>query len=250
VITFHSVAKAHSTSTTRDNLHTLLEALETPLGLFALYGTLVSLIQRDWRVLPLLAWFLAIFYLLWQQMMPLLNHHLVTLVPPLVLLATLSLAPFPFISKSSRLQIQLGTRIAVIALCVIIMYFSTIIMITYQQVQQQANGSDTQTSFQVAHDLDAVTQPDQLVITDAQYLVAQANRNTPPQLVDTSFVRIQSGYLSTAQVVQIAEQPSVRAVLFYTGRLRQMQTFYLWVTQHFHKIHAYGNERELWIKMG
>jgi hypothetical protein len=123
-------------------------------------------------------------------------------------------------------------------------------MITYQQVQQQANGSDTQTSFQVAHDLDAVTQPDQLVITDAQYLVAQANRNTPPQLVDTSFVRIQSGYLSTAQVVQIAEQPSVRAVLFYTGRLRQMQTFYLWVTQHFHKIHAYGNERELWIKMG
>src|SRR5262249_25232132 len=61
---------------------------------FALYGTLVSLLRRDWRVFPLLVWFLAIFYLLWQQM-PLWSHHLVTLVPPLVLLATMSLLQYP-----------------------------------------------------------------------------------------------------------------------------------------------------------
>lgn len=249
VITFHTAAKAHSASTTSDNLHMLLLALETPLGLFALYGTLLSLIRRDWHVLPLLAWFLAIFYLLSQQL-PLFHHHLVTLVPSLILLATMGLAPFPFPRQSPRLQIQLSNSIAVIALCVIIMYFSTMTIITYQQVRQQANGMDIQMSFQVAHDLNVVTQPDQLVITDAQFLVAQANRNTPPELVDTSFVHIQSGYLSDTQLVRAAEQPSVHAILFYTGRLHQMQTFYLWVTQHFHKIHDYGNERELWIKMG
>ncbi len=244
VITFHTAAKAHSTSTTRDNLHILIAALKTPLAAFALYGTLVSLARRDWRVLPLLAWFFAIFFLLWQQL-PLLPHHLVTLVPPLVLLAMMSLGPLPL---RMRIRIPLGNSIAVIALCVTIVYFSSTIISTYQSVQQQATGTGVTTNLLVAHDLDAVTQPDQLVITDAQFLAAQANRNTPPQLVDTSLVRIQSGYLSDAQLIQLASQPNVHTVLFYTGRLQEMQGFSLWVSQHFHKVRDYGNGSALWIK--
>jgi hypothetical protein len=138
---------------------------------------------------------------------------------------------------------------AVIALCVTIVYFMSILMGTYQRVQQQADGMDTQISLQVIRDLDTVTRPDQLVITDAPFLVAEANRSTPSQLVDTSLVRIQSGYLSNVQLIQISRQPSVHTVLFYTGRLYQMQEFYLWVGQHFHKVRSYGNERELWTKI-
>lgn len=284
VITFHTAAKAHTTSTIAENLQTLLQALKTPLGLFALYGTLVSLARRDWCVLPLIAWFLAIFYLLWQQL-PLLSHHLVTLVPPLVLLAAMSLSPFPVMRRPSHLQENLlqypktdrrngekplllphtnnskemmpkmsnifvvGNSIAIIALCLTMLYFEPMIMNTYQEAQQQANGMDAQTSLQVAHDVDTVTQPDQLVITDAQFLVAEANRSTPPQLVDTSFVRIQSGYLSNEQLTQLAEQSSVHAILFYTGRLYQQKAFYRWVSQHFHEVRDYGGGRELWAKI-
>ena len=129
------------------------------------------------------------------------------------------------------------------------MYFVPIIVSTYQGTQQQANGIDTQMSRRVIQDLDAVTRPDQLVITDAQFLVAEANRSTPPQLVDTSFVRIQSKYLSEQQLVQIASQSNVRAVLLYTGRLHQMGGFYLWVSEHFRKVENYGNGRELWSKI-
>jgi hypothetical protein len=119
----------------------------------------------------------------------------------------------------------------------------------YQYVRQQANGADTKMSIQVAHDLDAVTRPDQLVVTDAQFLVAKARRSTPPQLVDTSFVRIQSGYLSNAQLIEISRQSNVHTVLFYTGRLGGMRGFYLWVSQHFRKSQDYGNGRELWTKI-
>jgi 4-amino-4-deoxy-L-arabinose transferase-like glycosyltransferase len=248
VITYHTVAEGHSTSANGGNLHKLWLALKTPLGALALYGMLVSLVRRDWRVLPLIAWFLAVFYLLWRQV-PLFHHHLVTLMPPLVLLATMSLGPFPIIRGPSRLRFSLGNSITIVALCVIIVYFVPIFSSTYQRTQRQGNSTNTHMSLQVAHDLDAVTQPDQLVITDAPFLVAEAKRSTPPQLVDTSFVRIQSGYLSAEQLTQLAKQSNVHAVLFYTGRLRQVRAFRLWVSQHFHKVQSYGNGRELWVKM-
>jgi 4-amino-4-deoxy-L-arabinose transferase-like glycosyltransferase len=248
VITFHTTASAHTTSTKQGNLHMLWQALATPLGVFALYGTLVSLVRRDWHILPLIAWFIAIFYLLWQQL-PLFQHHLVTLVPPLVLLAAMSLGPLPVIRGSSRLRLYSGNGMAIIALCVTIVYFLPIVRSTYQEIQQQANGPNIHMGLQVTRDLDAVTRSDQLVITDAPFLVAEADRSTPPQLVDTSFVRIQSGYLSNAQLIQIAGQSRVHMVLFYTGRLYQMQPFYLWVSQHFQKVHDYGGGRELWSKI-
>jgi 4-amino-4-deoxy-L-arabinose transferase-like glycosyltransferase len=248
VITFHTTAKAHSTLSARNNVGPLMRALLTPLGALALYGTLVSFVRRDWRVLPLIVWLLAILYLLWQQV-PLFPHHLVILVPPLVFLATLSLNPLPFIRDFSRLRVYLANGVTIIALCVTIVYFLPMIMSNYQKAQQQVNEVDTQRDLQVAGDLDAVTRPDQLVITDAQFLVAQANRSTPPELVDTSLVRIESNYLSDEQVIRIAERSSVHTVLFYTGRLYHLERFHLWVSQRFQKIHDYGNGRELWIKI-
>jgi hypothetical protein len=248
VITFHTTAKAYGASTIGSNFHTLVQALVSPLGVFALYGTLVSLLRKDWRVLPLIAWFLAVFYLLWQQV-PLFAHHLVTLDPPLVLLATAGLGPLPSLDKHSRLWIYGRDILVLIGVCVTVMSGLLQIWGGYQHVLQQANGADTKMSLQVVRDLDAVTQPDQLVITDAQFLVAKANRSTPPQLVDTSFVRIQSGYLSNAQLIEISRPSSVHTVLFYTGRLGEMRGFYLWVSQHFRKVQDYGNGRELWSKI-
>jgi len=137
VITFHTAAKAQSALTTSDNFSTLLHALATPLGVFALYGTVVSLIRREWHVLPLMAWFLAIFYLLWQQL-PLFPHHLVTLVPPLVLLAMMSVGPLPVIRGSSRLRVYLGNSIAIVALGIAVAYFVPMVRSTYQGAQLQA----------------------------------------------------------------------------------------------------------------
>src|SRR5262249_24450896 len=149
-----------------------------------------------------------------------------------------------------RLWLYLGHSIAIIALCMTIVDSLPVIRNTYQGMRQQANGAQTHMSLQVIRDLDAVTRSDQLVITAAPFLVAEADRSTPPQLVDTSFVHIQIGYLSDAQLIKIARQSEVHTVLFYTGRLHEMQVFYLWVSQHFHMVHDYGGGRELWSKIG
>jgi len=107
----------------------------------------------------------------------------------------------------------------------------------------------TQSNMHVAQDLQHVTKQGQLVITDAQFIAALADRNTPASLVDTSNVRIFTGYVTTQQLIEAASQPQVQAVLFYQDRLDLMRpSFYNWVQQHFHLAHHYDTKKELWVK--
>jgi len=101
----------------------------------------------------------------------------------------------------------------------------------------------------VIHDLQRFAKQDQLVITDAQFIAAQAGRSTPASLVDTSDVRIFTGYVTTQQLIKEASQPQVQVVLFYTDRLDMMlPSFYNWVRQHFHLVYHYGSGQELWVR--
>lgn len=77
--------------------------------------------------------------------------------------------------------------------------------------------------------LQAATAPSDLVVTDDQYMAALAGRNTPPQLVDTSVVRVASGDLTTQSVEAIAERSGTHAFLFSTGRLLQLTDLNSWV---------------------
>jgi hypothetical protein len=117
--------------------------------------------------------------------------------------------------------------------------------------RNMAATSNTNPQQQVVKDLQTYTQPNQLVITDSQFLVALAGRSTPPDLVDTSSVRVQSGYLTARQLITDAARPQVQAILFYTGRLRppQLAPFDTWVTTHYRLVRNYGNGNGLWIKI-
>ncbi len=87
-------------------------------------------------------------------------------------------------------------------------------------------------------------------MTDAQFIADMAGRNTPPELVDTSMVRIASGDLTLQQIIVATSQPQVHAVLFFSGRfyLRNVRPFHEWVAAHFHLLHAYGQGMELWVR--
>jgi hypothetical protein len=108
----------------------------------------------------------------------------------------------------------------------------------------------TQLESKVATDLRLATGPNQLVVTDAQFIAGLADRTTPPALVDTSSVRITSNYLTLSQLENATSQPQVRAVLFFTGRfyLPNVAGYHAWVAQHFHLLHNYGAGRELWVR--
>jgi len=280
VVTFHTDAKTYFLDTQSGNSTNIGSTLESLLGASALYGTVIALLRRDWRIIPLLVWLVATIYLLWQQV-PLFLHHLVVLIPPLIALATIGVAPITrtekrprllvghllrllplkttfaskkpaflkVISKATHPLVHIATVITIIlALCQIVSNIQPIRSF-YDSSYLNAHSQSTQPNIHVIHDLQRFTKQDQLVITDAQFIAAQAGRSTPASLVDTSDVRIFTNYVTTQQLIEEASQPQVQVVLFYTDRLDMMlPSFYNWVSQHFHLAYRYGSGEELWVK--
>jgi 4-amino-4-deoxy-L-arabinose transferase-like glycosyltransferase len=290
VVSFHTDAKTNlliSSSKaksynldTQQNTTLIQNVLVSLLGASALYGTIAALLQRNWRVIPLLAWLAATIYVFWQQV-PLLSHHMVAVIPPLIGLSVMGVAPITHTGKRLRILMGRSLRLfplkiafankklaflktvfkapdplANLTMVLAIMLVLCQVVINFQAIRSfydtsylNAHSQATQSDLHVAHDLQQVTKQDQLVITDAQFIVAQAGRNTPASLVDTSNVRIFTGYVMTQQLIEAASQPQVQAVLFYHDRLDLMRpSFYNWVCQHFHLAHHYGNKEELWVK--
>jgi hypothetical protein len=280
VITFHQVAGAAAPGTLDGNLSRLEPALLSPLTLVAIYGTSVALLRRDWQVIPLLAWLLVTLLLL-ATFHPLFPHHIIALEPPLIALAVsgvagrasykpvflrlsqLGYAPEKVASWIGRLATLLLLCTSLLGLWQDVQYYratssievGNAVLNPWSGLQLQAvrgsagPGNPLQGDLRVARDLQNVLAPEQWVVTDAQFIAGLADRDTPPALVDTSSIRIDTGYITLTRLEQVAAVPRVHAVLFYTDRLYwELPSFVTWVTQHFHLLYTYGPGRQLWVR--
>ena len=258
VVTFHTSAGSLFRKAQPQNIQLMQHLLTSITAFTALYSTIVALMRRDWRVLPLLAWFGATVLMLWLQT-PLFHHHLVALIPPLVSLAIVGISPIgrnekwasTLVKEWTSILVNVATVITIIALLFVSYTNWQEEQLYYRSSLAQATSKTVQQDARAVQDLQNETIPGQLVITDAQFLAGLADRNTPPSLVDTSLVRILTGNVTAKQLIQEASQPQVHAVLFYTYRLdvKPIADFHAWVSQHFHLVHHYGIGQELWIKV-
>jgi 4-amino-4-deoxy-L-arabinose transferase-like glycosyltransferase len=253
-ITFHDDAARILSSTQQDNAAMLQTALTSMLTLAALYGIVASLLRRDWRVIPLIGWLLVTIYFLWHQV-PLFLHHLVALAPPLIALAVMGIGDLSIYKQgtSARFASKATTYLTWVAIALILV--TAVLDVRqdrsyYRTAEALSVSGLIQLESHVASDLRQAITPSQLVVTDAQFIAGLADRDTPPSLVDSSAVRINSGYLTLSQLESVTSQPQVHAVLFFTGRfhLSNVAAFHAWVTQHFHLLHDYGGGRELWTR--
>lgn len=255
-ITFHSdAAQVYSTPTTQqDNFAAIQGALTSLLTLTAMYGVVAALLRRDWRVIPFIAWLLTTLYLLWHQV-PLFPHHLVALAPPLIALAVMSMSDTSTQKKNSSSGFMPGATTYLTWVAIALILVTALLDVRqdrsyYRTAQASSVSALTQFETRVATDLRKATTHEQLVVTDAQFIAGLADRTTPPDLVDTSAVRINTGYLTLSQLESATAQPQVHAVLFFTGRfnLPNVAAFHAWVAQNFHLLHDYGAGRELWVR--
>ena len=84
-------------------------------------------------------------------------------------------------------------------------------------------------------------------LSDSQYVAALANRDVPPQMVDTSSVRIRSGYLTAAQLKHIVKESRVSAILFATGRFNRLSEFRSFVEERFLPAAHFGKDGVLYV---
>jgi hypothetical protein len=198
VVTFHLAAKKMMIASQSENVHTLGQFFyaNRVLAAVAVISVLVTVMRRDWRILPLLAWFLASLILLVVQV-PLWGRHAIVLIPPLIAIVVLGLKGLPMIPMRRPITWeQRGALLMGVLALGTIAWGVRHDYHHYRDLLTWGPNSADQWIAQVAADLERATGPGQWVITDAQFAAALANRDTPPWLVDTSVTRISSGYLT------------------------------------------------------
>lgn len=226
-------------------------------------------VRLAWRMAPPALWALASAILLVRQT-PLFPHHITLLAPPLALMAALALplatgvAPETATAGESLRQgrrrakqapresmapptggLRPSLGMAVVGVMVVITLIGLLRGIGADQMASQPQPALTQT---IVVALQAFTAPNDLIVSDDEYVVALANRSVPPQLVDTSQVRISSGYLTTAQIEGIILTDDVRFVLFASGRFQLAPNFAAWVRANFRQVASFGKGKALYLR--
>jgi hypothetical protein len=251
VVRYHLAASQYAGRGLYYNVVLLLQIpMEYPLIILALVSLLVGLNRRAWILIPPLLWLLVcLAFLLRQQ--PLFDHDRVVLVPPLVLIAGLIACHFqPTSYALPRLRFSSLSALApeqvLPVLCAGVLLVSAAVGAV--GAHRDAERPLSQVSVEMSSALRAATLPQDLVATDDQYIAGLADRDVPPQLVDTSMVRIVSGYLTASQLESIITRLDIRVILFASGRFNLIPGFSTWVAANYTKIADFGDGHALYMK--
>jgi len=219
------------------------------LVLLFVVGPLLALDRPTAKILPPLAWLLASLVLLLRQQ-PLFDHHVALLIPPLALLAGIVVgdvlnAPEGHLRAWPQTLKRTDTRRLVF---VMVGFVSLLLLVMSASRNATAARPITADQRLTSTALERLTVPGDVVVSDDQYVAGLADRDVVPQLVDTSLVRIATGYLTTPQIEAIITQSDARVVLFASGRFDQLPGFRAWVRANFTEVGTFGGGRALYMK--
>lgn len=191
-----------------DNLHRVVHFLDprTPFAWLVLLALVVSV--TPWRprlrlpLWPLLAWTLAsALFLVWHH--PLHDNHMVLLAVTIALPAGIVLG---------GAAAQLGGRRALAAALVLVLAWSAGFAQEWRRDNRNAAAEPADILWAVKQ-IDRRTRPGELVVTDEPIVDVLARRHSPGRLVDTAFLRFESGLLTDQQVLDVIDRDHIRAVV-------------------------------------
>jgi uncharacterized membrane protein len=241
-VRFH-LAAAHSNShTLGSNLEIIWRALlASPLLYMGAVAVALLVWQRAWTSVPAVVWACAAIAMLAQQQ-PLFAHHAVLISPALALVAGYGacVAWTAFASSDHQAVALTVGRIVLILACAFGLFVNW-------RNNAAANVPLPTRSIEMAIALQGVSAPTEVVLSDDQYVATLANRDVPPELVDTSAVRITSGYLTTAQMEQFITRTRVHVILFASGRFDLLPGFRAWVVAHYTQVASFDHGGALYL---
>lgn len=199
VVRFHSDARGIDAASLGDNLRRIVRFPDprTPFGWLVPAGAAASLAARArGRPLgtgPLWLWAaVSAVYLVWQR--PLHDHHTVLLAVALGTAAGASLG---------AVVARLEGRAATVAAGVLSLFVAAGFVQEARRLERNGAGEPAEVRWAVER-LRAETPANALVVTDLPIVAVRAHRRVPGRLVDTSAVRLASGYLTRAEVLAAA----------------------------------------------
>lgn len=222
-----------------------------PLIVFALFG--------GWRGLAVLAWAaFAWFGLINQQ--PLQDHNVPTLVPPLALAIgygwgqlwsiMLRLARWTSSIAPRRAWIgAVGTAAFLVVALLALVRLEHHVAPAWSALRTiDAHGEEDAINLRVDPFVLAHSKPGDFILTDQQTIANWVDRDVPPGLADTSYVRMDTGYLTGPQIIAESTKYSVTVVVFASGRITRFPDVVQWVNENFPHHQDTGNGRVVYWK--
>jgi 4-amino-4-deoxy-L-arabinose transferase-like glycosyltransferase len=249
---FHWQARAAFDFDRMANLRQIGEYLLKNSGLSALavYGCISLFSMRRWgRGLLIIAWFFLITAVLVNHA-PLWPHLLVMLLFPLALGSGVAIGELVqyarTMGKQARSWQQKG--LLLIGLCALAYYLiglPSIVDINSRRLMAYK----TEVGLAVTDFVAAITDPEDWVITDEPLVPFCAGRKVPPYLSDISYVRTQTGYLTTDDLITLTEDYRPQAIVVWSeGRFTQRLPAYVeWVEQNYRLATSFGPKRHIYV---
>lgn len=210
---------------------------EYALALAACLAITFAVRQRDWRIAPPVAWLLASLLTLARQQ-PLFDHHHALLTAPLALTAAVGLTAA--LEHPASLRLRYGAR----ALVGLALASGLVVGVFNDQMAAQSPTAD---QTRLAATMARMTAQGDIVASDDQFIAGLAGRSVPPPLVDTSFARIASSYLTAQQIEDAITNSDAQAMLFASGRFASVPGLADWAQTHFARRVDLGAGRALYV---
>ncbi len=246
VVEMHLVARRLFHDGPADHAGTILSFLAAaPVSYAAFLGAAVGIVRRDPLVLPLAAWFVASSALLVDQT-PLFAHHLVTLEPSLLALATLGFSRHRPGVAPRRAMAPLLAMIVSVAVLASDAAVGTLSYSGGLIRARIAGVSNLALARAIARTIDGRS----LIITDCPLAAALAPRRTPARARRYVVRPDQSPAISPPLIS--SRPPRVRMSRWCcsaadSSMLPNSAPFRLWVSQHFRLLRA-GESARMWIR--
>jgi len=233
------------------NLRGITRYVVKDRGLFVLafYGVIVLLIRSVRRSVPLILWCLIAALMLVNRA-PLWPHLLTPLLLPLSIWAGLAVEHvFHVLNAARKTRKRRDVVGATVSVCVLIAYLLYLPDLVRTDAEQLTAPQKPIEMF-IAHFLQAVTDPDDFIVTDEPLVVFWADRNVPPPLTDTSLVRMRTGFLTTEQLVSLTEEYDPPAIVFWISDrfVRNAPEYVDWVEERYTFVERLGKGRKVYLR--
>jgi len=219
------------------------------LAALALYGTLTVLIQQPRRGWSVIAWLVLVVLMLLNHA-PLWPHLLTPLLFPLAILAGLGVEEIghrlKLVGQKKRKREVVG---ALVSLCALLIYGLNLPGLVRAD-GERLTAPQVPIELFIPRFLQAVTDPDDFIITDEPVVAFWADRDVPPPLTDTSRVRMQTGFLTTEQLVSLTEEYDPPAIVFWSSdRFVENAPEYVdWVDERYTRVERLGKRRKVYLR--
>ena len=220
---------------------------------FAATGTIVLVLRLGRAALPLVAWAAASLLLLLIHS-PLHGKHIVTLIPPLALLAGAGVGLAWRSARQSPVLPTAGLSTTRVSIAIVgigaVAYVATlpgILSQDYQTVFHPRPLENDPAAYwypEVISTLQKITDARDTIVTDHPYLTFEARRLVPPSLVESSLTRIAARSLTADDAIEEARRYNTAAVLLWADKLATLRRFKAWVDRTYVPVQVYAADGE------